>query len=307
MSDPVSISTAKQATLMRRATYASVSLACVLIVVKFAAYIVTDSVSLLSTLIDSMIDAGASFINLLAVRQALQPADAEHRYGHGKAEALAGLAQSAFIAGSAGFLVFEAIRRLIHPRVLDNADAGITVMVFAIVGTVALVAFQTYVVRRTGSMAIRADSLHYKTDLLVNISVIVALVLIREFGWLGIDPLFAIGIAAYILKGAWEIGFGAYNMLMDREIPDEERARIYEIITTHRRARGAHDLRTRMSGRRLFIEFHLEMDGSMTLWEAHSVAEEVLHAVEMSYPDAEVIVHEDPWGIVERRSDFSGA
>ncbi len=294
----------QQMRLMRRATYASIAVAGVLVAVKLVAALLTDSVSLLSTLIDSLIDAGASLVNLLAVRHALQPADAEHRYGHGKAEALAGLAQAAFICGSAGFLVFEAARRIIHPRELSNTGIGIAVMLFAIVLTTALVAYQTHVVRRTGSVAIRADSVHYQTDLLVNASVILALVLVRQFGWRFVDPVFALTIAAYILRSAWRIGIAAYDMLMDHELPEGERRRITEIATSHNKVRGVHDLRTRTSGRRRFIEFHLEMDGDLTLWQAHTIAEEVLHALEMTYPEAEIIVHQDPWGVIERRLEI---
>jgi ferrous-iron efflux pump FieF len=301
---PIEVPEARQMRLMRSATYASISVAAVLVAAKLGASLLTDSVSLLSTLIDSLIDAGASLVNLLAVRHALQPADAEHRYGHGKAEALAGLAQAAFICGSAGFLVFEAVRRVIHPRDLANTEIGVAVMLFAIVLTAALVAYQSYVVRRTGSVAIRADSVHYQTDVLVNASVILALLLVRQFGWVYVDPVFALAIAAYILRSAWKIGATSYDMLMDHELPAEERVRITDIASTHKKVRGIHDLRTRSSGRRRFIEFHLEMDGDLSLWEAHSVAEEVLHALEMTYPEAEIIVHQDPWGVVERRQEI---
>jgi ferrous-iron efflux pump FieF len=156
---------------MRLATYASVTVASVLIVTKFAAWVMTDSVSLLSTLIDSLLDVAASGLNLIAVHHALQPADFEHRYGHGKAEALAGLGQAAFISGSAAFLLIEAGQRIFNPKTIDNSEIGIAVMVVAIALTVVLVAFQRYVVRKTGSLAIGADSLHYQTDVLVNASV----------------------------------------------------------------------------------------------------------------------------------------
>ena len=289
---------------MRLATYASVSVAVVLIVAKFAAWLATDSVSLLSTLIDSLLDAGASLINLYAVRQALQPADREHRFGHGKAEPLAGLAQAAFICGSAAFLLIEAGKRFIQPRVLDNTEIGIAVMVFSIALTVALVLFQRHVVRQTGSVAISADSVHYRMDVLVNASVIVSLILVTEMGWRWADPLFATAIAGYIVWGAAVIGRQALNLLMDRELPDAERQRIRQIALAHPGVRNMHDLRTRSSGLQLFIQLHLEMDGSITLNQAHEISDQVEAEIERAYPMAEVIIHEDPEGVDEKRTTF---
>lgn len=289
------------ARLMRWATYAAVGMASTLIVVKFVAWLMTDSVSLLSTLIDSFLDVAASTVNLLAVRHALEPADEEHRFGHGKAESLAGLAQSAFIAGSAVFLLLQAGERLYNPSPIDNTMVGYGVMVFSIVATVALVVFQKYVARRTQSLAINADSAHYTMDVLVNISVIVSLFLASEMGWAIADPLFAIAIAFYILHGAYEIGIEAYHVLMDRELPDEDRDQIRELALSHPQVNGLHDLRTRQSGPDVFIQMHLEMSGDITLHTAHDIAEQVMHMVEESYPRAEVLVHQDPHGIDEER------
>ncbi|MEE8189209.1 MAG: cation diffusion facilitator family transporter [Kiloniellales bacterium] len=296
---------AEAARLMRLATYASVGVAGTLILFKLAAWLVTDSVALLSTLIDSLLDVAASLVNLLAVRHALEPPDRDHRFGHGKAEPLAALAQSAFIAGSAIFLIIEASQRFIEPRAVLNSDVGIGVMVFAILATFALTRFQAYVVRKTGSMAIKADSLHYLGDLLVNAAVIVALLLVSELGWTMADPLFGIAIALYILKIAWSIARGAFDMLMDRELPEAERRRIAEIAAAHPRVLDTHDLRTRASGRRTFIQIHIEMDGALSLYEAHEVADEVEAALREAYPGAEVIIHQDPHGIEEERASFA--
>lgn len=299
MSDPQS-----NARLMRLATYASVGVAGTLILAKFAAWAATDSVALLSTLIDSVLDAAASLINLFAVRHALQPADREHRFGHGKAEPLAGLAQAAFISGSAVFLVIEAGQRLLNPKPVANTEAGLWVMGLAIGMTLALVLFQKFVVRRTGSVAISADSLHYQTDLLVNVSVIVSLLLATELGWTLADPLFALAIAAYILHGAWGIGKGALALLMDQELPEAARARIRELVVSHPGVIGMHDLRTRSSGTQTFIQLHLELTGHMTLLEAHEIAEQVMYKIQDAFPDAEVLIHEDPHGIQEERAVF---
>ncbi len=289
---------------MRLATYASVSVAVVLIVAKYAAWLAIDSVSLLSTLIDSLLDAGASLINLFAVRQALQPADREHRFGHGKAEALAGLAQAAFICGSAVFLLIEAVKRFIEPRVLENTEIGIAVMIFSIALTVVLVLFQRYVVRQTDSVAIDADSVHYRMDLLVNASVIVSLILATKMGWRWADPLIATAIAGYIVWGAGAIGSRALNLLMDRELPDAERERIRQIVLAHPGVRDMHDLRTRSSGLQQFIQLHLEMDGALTLTRAHEISNQVEAEIERAFPKAEVIIHEDPEGVDEKRTTF---
>ncbi len=286
---------ADQARLLRAATYASVGTAGVLIVVKFAAWQMTGSLSLLAALLDSVLDAAASLINLFAVRHALQPPDAEHRFGHGKAEPLAALGQAAFICGSALFLLVEAAHRLIAPVEVVSGTLGIAVMVFSIIATLFLVAFQSYVVKRTRSLAISADSLHYKGDLLMNCAVIVALLLSVNLGWVHADPIFGIGIAAYIVYSAWLIGRGALNMLMDRELPDDERERIKDVIVADPKVLGIHDLRTRASGRQIFIQCHIEMDGRLSLWEAHEVADRIEKQLEEAFPGAEVILHEDPY------------
>ena len=281
--------------LMRLATYASVETASVLIVVKFIAWEATGALSLLAALIDSVLDLAASLVTLLAVRHALTPPDREHRFGHGKAEPLAALGQAAFICGSAVFLLIEAIDRLIKPAPVEHGAIGIAVMIFSILATLGLVAFQKYVVSRSKSLAVSADSLHYQGDLLMNGAVIVALVLSMQFGWLHADPLFALGIATYIVYNAWQIGRDALNMLMDRELPEEERNRIREMILEHPEVLGLHDLRTRASGPQTFIQCHVEMDGELRLWDAHEVADRIEKQLMDAFPGAEVIVHEDPF------------
>lgn len=290
--------------LMRTATYASVSVALVLIITKAGAWTVTGSVSLLSTLMDSVLDALASLINLFAVHHALQPADKEHRFGHGKAEPLAGLAQAAFIFGSGVFIVAEAGFSLLHPQEIAHTDIGYWVMVFSIVLTVGLVAFQRYVVKKSGSVAISADSLHYKTDVLINMSVIVSLFVASNLGIGWADPLFALAIAGYIMFGAWQIGQQSLDILMDKELPDEDRARIFDIVTAHPDVHGMHDLRTRTSGPQVFIQLHLELDGDMRLHIAHQISEAVEADLMAVYPNAEIIIHEDPEGVAELRAEF---
>ncbi|NOQ82019.1 MAG: cation diffusion facilitator family transporter [Methylophaga sp.] len=282
------------ARLMRWATYASVSTALILILVKIVAWFITDSVSILATLLDSSLDVLASLVNLVAVRHALQPADKEHRFGHGKAEALAGMGQAMFIAGSAGFLLLQAVGRLLHPQELTaGLEVGIGVMVFSIIATLILLSFQQYVIKHTNSTAIKADALHYKTDLLVNASVIIAL-LLTFYGAGYFDALFGIGIALFILYSAWEIVKESIDLLMDHELPDEEREKIRQIVLSHPEALGLHDLRTRRSGTRIFIQLHLELDSTLTLAAAHLIADDVENELENLFTDAEVIIHEDP-------------
>jgi len=299
------LSHAESARLLKAATYASVATAGTLIAFKAAAWGMTGSVSVLSSLVDSLLDIMASAINLFAVSHALQPADAEHRFGHGKAEPIAGLGQAAFIIGSGLFVLFEVVDRLLHPQPIEHGTAGIMVMLFSIALTVLLVWFQRHVVRKTESVAISADSLHYVTDVLTNGSVIVALALGAGLGWHWVDPLFGAGIAAYIVYSAWKIAVGSLNLLMDRELSNEARARIYEIATAHPGVTSAHDLRTRSSGRHTFIQLHLEMDGSMSLNQAHQISDEVEARIRAAFPNAEVIIHEDPDNIVERRARFT--
>lgn len=296
---------AKHARLLKGVTFAAVGTASLLVAVKTVAWILTGSVSILSTLIDSVLDVVASVVNLIAVRHALVPADAEHRFGHGKAEPIAGLGQAAFIIVSGGYLLFEAASRLMEPRPLAYETVGIGVMIFAIVATVVLVKFQRHVIARTGSVAISADSLHYVGDVLINGGVIAALVLGGLFGWQWIDPLFGAGIAFYLMYTAWRIASRSFNLLMDRELPDEARTRILRIASAHPDVSAVHDLRTRSSGTHTFIQLHLEMDGSMTLSRAHEIADEVESDIRKAFPDSEVIIHEDPDDFVQDRGQFS--
>jgi ferrous-iron efflux pump FieF len=284
---------ADSARLMRLATYASISVALILVLAKTVAWLLTDSVVLLATLIDSTLDSMASLINLFAVRHALMPADKEHRFGHGKAEALAGLGQSAFIAGSAGFLLLESGRRLLNPVPLESYGPGLLVMGLSIVLTLALMILQRHVIRKTNSTAIKADALHYRTDILVNTSVIVALLLAVE-GWEGFDAIFAIGIAIYILYSSWEIVRQSLDDLMDRELPDTERQEIKRIALSHADVRGMHDLRSRRSGIATFIQLHLEVDDGLSLLQAHALSDVVEHNLQQKYPTAEIIIHIDP-------------
>ena len=294
----------RAARLMKLATYASVSVAVVMIAVKLIAWIVTDSVSLLSSLLDSLLDGAASLLNVIAVRQAVTPADREHRFGHGKAEPLASLGQAAFIGGSAVFLLIEAAHHLVQPVPIPNSMLGIGVMAFAIAVTLALVAFQRHVIRQTGSLVISADELHYRSDVVLNFSVIVSLLVSSQLGWLYADPVFGMAIGVWIIYGAWQVAKKAVVQLMDQELPDAERARIRAVAMAHPEVTAVHDLRTRASGPKAFIQVHLEMDGAMPLAQAHRVSDEVEASLLAAFPNAEVIIHQDPAGLEEPRQTF---
>ncbi|MDQ6975258.1 MAG: cation diffusion facilitator family transporter [Mariprofundaceae bacterium] len=284
--------------LMRWATWASVSVASLLILAKLLAWFITDAVSVLATLLDSCLDVFASLLNMLAVRHALMPPDEEHRFGHGKAEALSGLAQSMFITGSALFLILESLRRLWHPQAIQQVDIGIMVMILSIVLTIALLTFQRYVIKQTNSTAIRADALHYQSDLYANAAVILALVL-AAWGWIGFDALFGLAIACFILYGAWGIIHQAWDELMDRELPDEDREKIEGLALLHPKAESVHDLRTRKAGLRYYIQLHLVLDANMALRDAHRVADEVEAQIQQAYPSADILIHQDPSGLIE--------
>lgn len=292
------------ARLLRLATYASVATAGVLIGGKLVAWLLTGSVSVLASLIDSLLDAAASTLNLLAVHYSLQPPDDEHRFGHGKAEPLAGLGQAAFIAGSAVFLTIQAIERLLYPQPLGELAVGIGVMGFAIAATLVLLTFQRHVIRRTGSTAIRADLLHYLTDVLTNLATVAAL-LLAAIGWSRLDPLIALAIAAYILYSAGRIGFEAVQLLLDRELPADEQVRVIELVEAHPGIRGWHDLRTRRSGQTVLIQLHLELDGGRSLAEVWRIAEDLKAELHATFADADVILQLEPAGAASTRTRAS--
>jgi len=285
------------------AAIASMSVAATLICAKLGIWIATGSVAILGTLVDSGLDAIASIVTFISVRQAAQPPDRAHRYGHGKAEPLGAFVQAGFVLGSAFFLAAEAIGRLAAPQAIEQSRIAIAVLALAILLTAALIGFQRLVVRRTGSIAIEADSLHYRSDLLMNLAVILALVLTEATGWPLIDPLLGLAIVAVLLYSALGVARHALDMLMDRELPPSMRAHIRELALDHPDARGLHDLRTRRAGSDVFIELHLELSGGLSLEQAHDVAHEVEGRIRQAFPDADIIVHQEPAGLKDERLD----
>jgi ferrous-iron efflux pump FieF len=291
------------ATLRRLAATASLALAALLALLKLAAAVATGSLAVLSSLIDSLADIVASAITFVSVQVSQQPPDRGHRFGHGKAESLSALAQAALVAGSAVFVLVDAARRFGDPQPVAATGLGVAVMAFATGATLLLVGFQRHVVRRTGSRAIAADSLHYRADLLTNLSIIASLLLGRRLGWLWLDPLIGAAVALYLGWHAHRIGGDAVRVLMDHELPPGTRQRIKEIVLAHPEVRDLHDLRTRESGATQFIELHLEIDGAMTVSAAHEVADAIEAELFATFPAAEVILHQEPAGLEDARLD----
>lgn len=285
--------TSEHQRLLRLATRASLAVASILVLSKAVAWWLSGSVSLLAGLTDSALDAVASFLNLLAVHYALRPADDDHRFGHGKAEALAGMAQALFIGVSAVLIGVQAVQRLQSPQPLGDTGAGIAVMMLSLVLTLALLALQRRVIRITGSTAVRADSLHYRSDLLLNGSILLALLLAR-LGWPQLDALFGLGIALYILWSAVQIARESTAILMDQELPADIGERMLEAVLAIPGVKGAHDLRTRVSGSHWFVQLHLELPGELPLHQAHGLCVQASEAIRERYPRADVIVHADP-------------
>lgn len=280
---------------MRSASVFSLIVGMTLVTIKVAAWLMSDSLSMMSSLVDSLLDVMASGVNFIAIRYALQPPDKEHRFGHGKAEDLAALAQSTFICGSGAFLIIEGVKRLFWPEPVYNSPVAIAVMVVSIALTLALIIYQRYVVQRTASSAIAADAMHYFADLINNIGVIIALVLATAFHLTIADPIIGLMIAVYIIYSAIRIGRGAFHNLMDREFSDEERNKIKEIVRGFNEISSLHELRTRKSGINGFIQFHLDfLDENISLKHAHEISDKIEDALKSVFPHTEILIHQDP-------------
>ena len=299
------IAAADRARLTARAAMASIAMALVLIGLKSWAALQTSSMAMLGSLADSGLDLVASLVVLLGVRIAAAPADTEHRFGHGKAEALAALVQVILITLSAIFIGFRAVQRLVAGAQTADAELGIGVSLVAMVLTFALISYQRHVVQRTGSLAIGTDRLHYSSDLMLNGSVVVALVLDQFAGLPGADAVFGLLIALWLLWGAWGASSHALNQLMDKEWPDELRTRFLAAAKEYPELAGLHDLRTRTSGMQHFAQFHVWVPAEWTVKEAHDRLDRVEEALQERFPDTEILIHVDPEGQVDRETMLS--
>lgn len=277
-----------------------------MIAAKTWAWLASGSASMLGSLTDSLMDITATVMSFLVLGYALRPADDDHRFGHGKAEALAGLGQAAFIAGSGCLLAFHSIERLFNPLELTHSLLGVWVSIFAIACTLVIVFVQNKVVKHTESIAIKADSVHYKGDLILNAAVLLA-ILLSYYGVLYADPIFAVGVAGYLLYNSWDIARDSADHLMDKELPDEEKQRILDVSKSHTDVRGVHGVRTRQGGKVKFIQLHLELDDHLSLIRAHNVADEVEAMITKEFEsEVDILIHLDPLSSVEL-SDTEGA
>lgn len=287
--------------LNRSAAMASVSVAILLVGLKAWAALSTGSTAMLGSLADTTLDLVASLATLLGVWVASQPADEHHRFGHGKAEALAAMFQIVLISISALTLAFRAVQQFIGGARTEAAGEGIAVSLIALAATFALLAWQRYVIRKTGNLAIETDHVHYQSDVLLNLAVIAALALDQYAGIAGSDPLFGLAIALWLGWGAWKASQRALDQLMDREWSVEKRVQFLEVIARHPELKGIHDLRTRTSGNRDFVQFHVSVDPNMTVTEAHRVMDEIEAKLHVEYPDVEMLIHPDPEGLVNEQ------
>ncbi len=285
----------KKHLLLRVASYLSVSIGLVITIMKIYASIVTDSLSILSSTIDSVFDVVASFLNLYALRYALKPADEDHRFGHGKAEDLSSLVQSIFIAATPIFILVEAVKHFIHPVPIFEPFIGMVVIVISSILALILILFQYYVIKETRSIITESDHLHYKADLLVNLSVILVMFLSIKYSSYAriLDLIIAVGISLYILERSFFLCRKAIDNLMDKEFLNDERNKVIDIALENKNVLGLHDLRTRRSGMQTFIQLHIELDESITVKQAHKIAENVENSILEHFPDSEIIIHQD--------------
>ena len=290
---------AGRANLARSAAAASIAVAVLLVALKLWATWRTGSTAMLGSLADSALDLVASLATLVGVWIAAQPADEEHRFGHGKAEALAAVFQVMLIALSAAGIAFRAVQQLLAGARPEAATEGIAVSTIAIIATLALLGWQRYVLARTGSVAIAADHVHYQSDLLLNLAVIAALALDSYAGFARADPLFGFAIAAWLLWGAWRAGSDAVDQIMDREWPDEKRDAFLAVLAKHPDIRGVHDLRTRTSGTDDFVQFHMAVDPDLRITEVHDLMDDVEARIALDFPGVEVLIHPDPQGLID--------
>ncbi len=284
---------------VRAAAFSSTTVALTLVIIKLYAWLVTDSSAMLASTTDSILDLFASLMNVVILRFALAPADDEHKFGHGKAESLAGLVQAAFVLGSAILLIFSGVGRLLTPQPVMHSEVAIWVTIIAIVLTLVLVAFQKYVIKRTGSLVIGADALHYQSDLLLNLGVLAAIILSQGL-WLAADGAFTIAVGLFLMWGAGKIIWLSVYQLMDHELTPAEQQQITDIILSHEKALGVHELRTRQAGSQRFIQFHLELDDHLSLFEAHSIGDEIEREIRQVFSPCEVFVHQDPCSVVSK-------
>lgn len=289
--------------LKKYASFASVSCAILLVIVKFVAFIKTDSLAIFSSFVDSITDLFASLISGVAVYFAMKPATCNHRYGFGKSEALSALLQAMFVGVSGLFVIFDGINRLFNPVDVVNMDAGIYVMLFSVFTTLVLVVFQSYVAKKTNSLAIKSDMAHYVVDFLTNGAVIISLIMVKSFGFVYFDVVAALFISLYLIFSAYGLAKESIEQITDKELNDEIRQNIESIVMSCKGVEDMHDLRTRSVGDIYYIELHLEINGDISLSSAHKISHKVEDELLAIYPSSQILIHQDPFGVKEDRLD----
>ena len=283
----------KYARLVVMASLSSIMMALLLVMAKMLVWFFSNSITILASMTDSMMDLVTSVINYIAVRFAIKPPDEDHNYGHAKIEALAGLAQCAFISASAIFLLVSSINRYFNPVQLTNIDLGIYVTVLSLILTLFVVVFQTYVIKKTDSQIIAADRLHCQSDLYSNLAIIVSL-LICSSGYEIADVIFALLITVYIAHGVYGIGVRSLNVLLDKKISNHLINDITSIMLATPGVLGLHEMRTRRVGNYIYIQVHMCIDRNISLEEAHAIASTAQKAVLCKYSQADILIHMDP-------------
>ncbi len=300
---PQSINKDKINKLKKVAVSTSIGVACLLCAIKTIASVYTGSLAVLSSLIDSLSDVFASAVSYIAINFSTRPANCSHRYGYGRVESLSALVQAAFVAGSGLFVLCDGINRLLNPIEVHQTTFGLVVMIVSLLVTLGLISFQKYVAKVTGSVAISADSAHYVVDVLTNGSIIMSLIVVKLFGFMWFDILTAGIISIYLIYNAYKIAAEAVGDLTDKELGDDIRKKVINIVSDCEGIKGFHDLRSRDLGGTYLFEIHLELDGNLSLFEVHNFSEHVEEKIKQEFPNAQVIIHQDPFGIKENRLD----
>lgn len=289
--------------LKQSAVIAGVVLAILLSLLKFFAFLRTDSLAIFSSFVDSVTDLFASLVTLVAVYYSNKPANLHHRYGYGKSEALSALLQAGFVCISGLFVIVDGIKRLIHPTEIEQTTFGIFIMLFSIFATILLVVYQTYVANKTNSLAIKADRAHYTIDFLTNSTVVISLLFVHFLGFVYFDIIAGLFISLYLLHNAYVLAIEAIDLITDKELSPEVRKNIEDIVLKTSGVYGMHDFRTRNLGDAYYFELHLEIDGNMSLLEAHKLSDIVEKRILEIYPNSQILIHQDPYGIKENRLD----
>lgn len=287
-------------TLLKCATYFSTITSFIILVIKLYAWWMTNSISILASLLDSFLDISASIINLLAIRYSLIPPDDDHRFGHDKIQDLSVFLQAIFFIISGCSVIGLSINRIINPIIIEHSSLGIWIMILSIFLTSFLILFQSFVIKRTNSKIIVADKLHYTIDMVTNLSVVLSLWISKQYNFIYLDVIFAILISFYVIHEGVDLIKQTFKNLMDEELSDDEKQKILNILSSEKKIIGVHEFKTRYAGNKAFIQFHIELDPEMKLRDAHTISDNIENQIKKLFEECEVIIHQDPAGFEEK-------